>query len=255
MEVRGRIGGVVPDRLFAQPRLAAIYDDIDSDRSDLDHYEAIIDNLGAVRVLDVGCGTGVLACRLVRRCLEVVGVDPAAASLDVARAKPDADQVTWLHGEASALPPMRADVAVMTGNVAQVFLTDTAWQRNLRAIRRAVADNGHLVFETRDPAACAWEEWRDQPASIKNTAAGPVEYTIELTAVELPLVSFRITYRFQATGELLTSDSTLRFRERSEIESSLAAANFDVVDIRDAPDRPGREFIFTARATRHDRYS
>jgi len=65
-----RIGRVVhgqplrPDRIIADSRLAAIYDDIDGDRDDLDHYEAIVEELGARRVLDLGCGTGVLACRL-----------------------------------------------------------------------------------------------------------------------------------------------------------------------------------------------
>ena len=33
----------MPDLIFADPRLAAIYDEIDGDRSDLDHYEAIVD--------------------------------------------------------------------------------------------------------------------------------------------------------------------------------------------------------------------
>jgi SAM-dependent methyltransferase len=240
----------MPDRLFADRRLAAIYDDVDNDRSDLDHYEEIIIELGAHRVLDVGCGTGVLACRLARRGFEVVGADPAAASLEIARAKRGADAVTWLHGDATALPPMHVDVAVMTGNAAQVFLTDTAWLRALRGLRQAVADGGHFVFESRDPAARGWERWRDQPPAIVNTSAGPVEHTIKLTAVELPLVSFRLTYRFLATGELLVSDSTLRFRERSELEDSLAESGFDVVEVRDAPDRPGREFVLIARASR-----
>ncbi|MEK7424435.1 MAG: hypothetical protein AAB131_11420 [Actinomycetota bacterium] len=35
------------DQIFADPRLAAIYDDFNRDRFDLDHYEAIVDELGA----------------------------------------------------------------------------------------------------------------------------------------------------------------------------------------------------------------
>jgi len=46
---------------------------------------------------------------------------------------------------------------------------------------------------------------------------------------------------------VLTSDSTLRFRERGEVESSLAAHGYVVEEVRDAPDRPGREFVFFAR--------
>ncbi len=48
-------------------------------------------------------------------------------------------------------------------------------------------------------------------------------------------------------GELDVA-STLRFRERGEIEMSLRDAGFEVTDVRDAPDRPGREWIFVAHA-------
>lgn len=61
-------------------------------------------------MLDIGCGTGTFACLLASRVLEVVAVDPAEASLNVARSKPDADRVTWLRGYAATLPPLSADV-------------------------------------------------------------------------------------------------------------------------------------------------
>ncbi|MEJ7707652.1 MAG: hypothetical protein WKF82_10520 [Nocardioidaceae bacterium] len=46
---------------------------------------------------------------------------------------------------------------------------------------------------------------------------------------------------------MLTSDSTLRFRERDEVEATLVAHGYAVDEVRDAPDRPGREFVFFAR--------
>lgn len=241
--------GQVADRLFADPRLAAIYDDIDNDRSDLDHYEAIVDELGAASVLDVGCGTGVFACRLAKRGIAVTGVDPASASIEVARAKPPTGLVTWICGDATGLPPLPVDLATMTGNVAQVFVRDEDWNAALAGVRHAIRDGGYFVFETRNPSFRGWEEWRSQPSAIRQTrSAGPVEHSVELLDVELPLVSFRQTYRFLVDGAVLTSDTTLRFRERREIEDDLAAVGFDVIDVRDAPDRPGREFVFITKA-------
>jgi 2-polyprenyl-3-methyl-5-hydroxy-6-metoxy-1,4-benzoquinol methylase len=78
----------VADAIFTEPRLAEIYDPLDPDRSDLDAYAAMAAEWGAQSVLDVGCGTGTLACLLARRGVQVTGIDPAAASLAVARRKP-----------------------------------------------------------------------------------------------------------------------------------------------------------------------
>jgi 2-polyprenyl-3-methyl-5-hydroxy-6-metoxy-1,4-benzoquinol methylase len=120
------------DALFGEPRLAAIYDLVEGERrGDLDHYLAIAAELGARSLLDVGCGTGTLACRAASQGMDVTGVDPAAASLDVA-----------------------------------------------------------------------------------------------------------------AT---LTSDSTRRFWSRAEIEGSLRSGGYVLADVRDAPDRPGYEWVFIAR--------
>jgi SAM-dependent methyltransferase len=236
------------DALFEHPRLALAYDPLDPDRSDLDAYAALAEELRARSVLDIGCGTGTFACLLAERGIQVTAVDPAAASLEVARAKPGADQVRWILGEAAALPPLQVDLAVMTGNVAQVFVTDRDWQSVLGCARSAVRPGGHLVFETRDPRRQAWQEWDREHFYARADLPGgtTVEAWPEVTDVTGALVSFRSTFSF-SDGEILTSDSTLRFRERDELTGSLRAAGFTVAEIRDAPDRPGREFVFVAR--------
>lgn len=238
----------MPDRIFAEPRLAAIYDPLHSDRSDLVTYEAMVAEFGARRVLDLGCGTGELACRLAASGLEVVGLDPAEASLEVARRKPHAERVRWILGGAEDAPAVEADLAVMTGNVAQVFLEDAHWAAALAAAHGALRPGGLLVFEVRDPSRRAWERWT--PDSTRQRAdvpgVGVVETWVELTDVSLPFVSFRHVYVFESDGARLVSDSTLRFRERDEIERSLSAAGFERREIRDAPDRPRLEWVFVS---------
>jgi hypothetical protein len=54
----GRHGHTVPDAVFADPRLAPLYDAFDGPRHDLPAYIRIAAELGAERALDVGCGTG-----------------------------------------------------------------------------------------------------------------------------------------------------------------------------------------------------
>lgn len=239
----------MPDDAFTVPRLAQIYDVLEAKRDDLDHYLAIAAELGARRVLDVGCGTGTFACLLADRGVEVVGVDPAAASLDLARAKPGAQRVRWLHGDATSLPELRVDLATMTANVAQVFLGDEEWSATLRGIHAALRPGGHLVFEVRDPARQAWLDWNRASSylSLDVPGAGTVETWLDLTEVDGEYVSYRRTCIFAADGTTLTSDSTRRFRSRAEIEGSLRRAGYALAEVRGAPDRPGREWVFVAR--------
>ncbi len=236
------------DALFSDPRLAGVYDAFDAPRDDLAAYVALVEERGARRVVDVGCGTGTLALLLAQRGCSVVGVDPAEASLAVARAKPGAGSVTWVHGDATSLGPGVADLALMTGNVAQVFLTDAAWSATLQALHGALRTGGHLVLEARRPERRAWEDWAADPGPVVRDVAGvgEVEQRREVTEVDLPLVSFRHRYAFSRDGAVVASESTLRFRSRAEIEDSLVANGFVVDDVRDAPDRPGMEHVFLA---------
>ncbi len=239
------------DAIFELPQLAAMYDALDPDRSDLDVYGAIADELGARSVLDVGCGTGSFALLLADKGLAVTGVDPASASLHVARTKPGAERVRWIQGDATGLPPLEVDLATMTGNVAQAIVDDPFWEGTLRGVYDALRPGGYLVFETRDPTFEAWREWT-RAASLEVTqieGVGAVEHWAELTAVDLPVVSFRWTFVFP-DGDVLTSDSTVRFRERDEVQAALVAHGYVVDDVRGAPDRPGRELVFLARRPR-----
>ena len=237
-----------PDRKFAEPRLARIYDALEDGRRDLDPYVALAGELGAASVLDIGCGTGNLACRLAVAGLEVAALDPAAASIAVARTKPGADLVRWTVGDVSGLPPLRVDLVTMTGNVAQVFVDDAEWEAALGVACRSLGADGHVVFETRDPAVQAWRHWtRAGTRRVVDVAGvGPVETWVEVTEVSPPLVTFRQTFVFHDDGAVLTSDSTLVFRDRAGVQRSLEAAGLTVLDVRDAPDRPGLELVFVA---------
>jgi SAM-dependent methyltransferase len=246
---RSAAGRPMADPIFENRRLAAIYDALEADRGDLDAYVAIVDEFSSRSVLDIGCGTGTFACLLAHRGIPVIGVDPASASLDVARGKPGADLVQWMLGDATGLPPLSVDMVTMTGNVAQVFLTDDDWAATLRGAHAALAPTGRLVFETRDPDRRAWLDWTRERSRARVTlpGVGEVESWVDLVDVRGELVSFRWTYVFAADGAELTSDSTLRFRDRDEIVNSLSATGFELDDIRGATDRPGRELVFVAR--------
>ena len=166
----------------------------------------------------------------------------------MARAKPGARRVRWLHGDATSLPELAVDLATMTANVSHVFLTDQDWSAALRGIYAALRPGGRLVFEARNPARRAWQNWSREGTFLRLDVPGlgEVQTWLDLTEVSGEYVSYRRTYVFAADGATLTSDSTRRMRTRAELEDSLQAAGYALAEVRDAPDRPGREWVFIA---------
>jgi SAM-dependent methyltransferase len=74
------------------------------------------------RVLDVGCGTGVLACAAAERVGprgQVVGLDPNAQMLSVARRKPSG--IVWQSGRAESLPFDDASFDAVVSQFALMF--------------------------------------------------------------------------------------------------------------------------------------
>ncbi len=221
------------DAEFNDARIVEIYDLQCPWGPDDDYFRRAATDGPGSRVLDLGCGTGRLTIALGQDGLEVTGIDPAAASLDAARAKPGADRVTWVEGTSNAAPSAAFDTIVMTSHVAQFFVGDAAWTELLTDLRRILVPGGRLVFDTRDPEARAWDRWNPAETSHEITIASG-----ETVAVwtEVPLVdesdpdhivvSFRHHYEF-ADGELV-SDSTLEFRTEAAIRQSLMAAGFDI---------------------------
>jgi SAM-dependent methyltransferase len=233
---------------FEDPRVAALYDVFDNDRSDLQPYLQLADELNAESVLDLGCGTGTLAIAFAERGLDVTAVDPAAAMLAVAQAKPGADRVRWAQGDGGSLPAVEVDLATMTGNAAQAIVERDAWHGTLRGVHGVLRRGGAFVFETRNPEARAWEQWTRAASycTVDVEGRGTLESWDEVTETAGELVTFRSTILFP-DGDALMTESTLRFRTRSEVVDDLVECGYAVSDVREAPDRPGRELVFIAR--------
>src|SRR5690606_24307642 len=145
----------------------------------------LADELEASTIIDLGCGTGLLTRALASGEREVIGVDPSPAMLAVARKGQDAERVRWIEGDATALGAVDADLALMTGNAAQVFLEDEPWETALRSLHAALRPGGRLAFDSRNPGAREWERWnRESTHQRLETPYGPVETWLEVVSVE-----------------------------------------------------------------------
>lgn len=243
----------MPTSEFDDPRIAEIYDIVEGFRDDLVIYADLLDELGARSALDVGCGTGVLGHMLLERGYRVVGVEPAGAMIERARRVPGADRARWVHGYLEDALPVKVDAVTMTANTAMVFADDDQWAGVLQRCRAALDVGGHLVFEARIREVEAWRSWGEKglPHQFDAGHYGQVSSSTTIDEVthraQVDLVTFTNIDEL-SSGEQIRAVSTLAFRSRSSIEAALGVAGFDVSEVRDAPDRPGRQWVFVARA-------
>lgn len=234
------------------PRIVDLYDEDNPDGPDHDFYRGLADARNARSILDLGCGTGILTVTLAGAGRRVVGVDPSAAMLAYARARPGAQAVTWIAGDSAAAPRESFDLAILSGNVAQ-HIPDEAWPRTLRDLRDRLRPGGTLAFESRNPSAREWESWDTGERTSRATRHGTLVEWLELDRVDARTVRFTAYNRFVQAGETVAVAETLVFRARAELERDLAAAGFDVESIvgdwTGAPvDGASRLLVVVARA-------
>lgn len=240
---------------FTNLNLVAIYDAVNPIGSYADFYLNLADKLGAQKVIDLGCGTGLLSHELVRQGHEVVGVEPAPAMLEQAKQK-YGDEAEWIVGSTEALQPdMQAGLLVMTGHVAQFFLEDEAWRQALQDIQGSLKPGGYLAFESRNPNVQPFTGWPTEArrAEISTTPRGPVEWWSENLIYANGYATYEIHYLFADTGGELISHNKLRFRTQEEITNSLEAAGFTVERLYGDRDSSklqsnSKEMIFVARS-------
>ncbi|MEU2713643.1 methyltransferase domain-containing protein [Streptomyces sp. NPDC007205] len=220
------------DHVFTDLTLAALYDRLNPWGPGDDFY------LGLVRearsVLDIGCGTG----RLLRRARDeghqgrLMGLDPAPAMLVQARrARPDGE---WVLGDMrTRLWNNEFDLVVMTGHAFQELVRDEDIRSSLRAVRAALADGGRFVFETRNPAARAWERWvPERVYDITADDGTPVRVWHEVQG-DGPgggRVRFTETYDGDGWPAPRVCHSVLRFLDNASLRSFLEEAGLSVVE-------------------------
>ena len=229
----------VPSAEFTDPLLVAVYDAINPYElgTQPDFVAAVAARIDARRIVDLGCGTGIVSCALALAGYEVIGADPAPAMVDVARTKPGADRVRWIVGGADALGTAEADLAIMTGHVAQFFVADDDWSTALAHLHAVLRPEGRLVFESRNPVAREWETWGSaRRTTVHDPQAGPIETWTRVDDVRADVVRYTLGYRFTRTGDEVLVANALRFRSEPELRASLATAGFEVETVHGAWD-------------------
>lgn len=213
---------------YSDPRLAVFYDQLNPWGSDRDFYLDLV--MAARSVLDVGCGTGCVLreARVAGHAGRLVGLDPAAAMLNQAKARIDVD---WILGDLGSVCFDREfELVIMTGHVFQVFLSDDEIAAALTAVRAALADGGWFAFETLNPRLQPWETWTNQAEVIASDGTVVNAANTNPRLVKCGIVE--VVGRFSSPNwerEVLCP-SRFRFVEADELDAFLAEAGLRVVE-------------------------
>jgi 2-polyprenyl-3-methyl-5-hydroxy-6-metoxy-1,4-benzoquinol methylase len=214
------------DAHYANPRLAEIYDAGNGWSEDRDFYLNLAGST-PIRVLDLGCGTGLICHAYASKGHMVTGVDPAASMLDVARRKKNGSKIEWILAEAQEYSSDRLfDLIIMTGHAFQVLLSDKDVQSTFRTMRKHLAKGGKIVFESRNPQIDWVSRW-NKNVNLE-LPQGKVFIERKVKGRHEPFITFETRYHF--SDETLVSESKLRFWTQDEIASLLESCDLQIVD-------------------------
>ena len=217
------------DGLYRDAQLAQFYDLENGWGCDFDYCQRLAEP--ARSVLDLGCGTGQLAAKLAGD-RNVVGVDPAAAMLDIAGRRPGGERVTWVQADARTVRlARRFDLVLLTGHAFQVFLTGDDQRAALATIAAHLAPDGRFIFDTRNPAVQAWRRWTPEPSRrrLEHPGLGAVDaWNDAAHDAATGIVTYETHYRAVAGGQHLWAASKIRFVDREPLAAMLVEQGLEV---------------------------
>ena len=217
---------------YRDERLVALYDSDHAARKDHQYYRALADALGAKKIIDFGCGTGLLTRALATPGRDVIGVDPSATMLAYARRQPWAEAVIWIDGDAAAIEGAgEVDLVVSSGNT-MMHLSAEAYPSVLSSLADALRPEGIISFDSRNPGARAWTRWtRAATYSERDIPSGRLREWLEVTEVHHGRVVFDAHNVFQ-NGRDAVYTSVLYFRAAEDITADLRRAGFSDIRVR-----------------------
>ena len=217
----------------AYTRLAGVYDELVVDPC---HgvWAAFLDELwsndehGVESVLDVCCGTGLLAAELAALGYQVVGLDCSEAMLDRARRRLPED-VRFVR---STLPALEVtgeyDAAVCTYDGLN-YLTSADLGSTFAALSRRIRPAGWLVFDAHTDAMMAFTVSRPvvrgEDGEHRFVISSVVDTRTRICDTRIEIVS--------DGGSSFSEQHRQHFHRAADIEGSLIDAGFEVAAVRD----------------------
>ncbi len=222
---------MIDENLYTDPNLTRFYDLENTWAPDFDFCRTLGE--GRMAILDLGCGTGMFAAEMARDGRHfVVGVDPAAAMLDIAKKRQGGERVEWMEGDARTLDLDRKfDFIVLTGHVFQIFLTDDDRAAVLRTIAQHLSADGIFIFDSRNPARAEWKQWTPENSTqhLAHPELGDVLAWNDVSPIDdAGVITYHSFYKVMAEARTYSSSARIAFPSRDSIVRQIGQAGLAV---------------------------
>ena len=234
--------------LDAYTRLAGVYDEVVVDPCHgalagfLDELFGT-DDEGVACLLDVCCGTGLLAAELTARGYRVTGVDASEAMLARARhlLGPHA---TLIHATLPDLPLETAFDAATCTLDGFTYLAPAALAPTVEAIARVLRPAGWLVFDTHTASMMAFTSSRPV---VSGEEEGHRFVILAEVDADARLCDTRIDVTPGGAASPFSEHHRQYFHRDADIRTALMDGGFEVIAVRDGySDRPADDSTLSA---------
>jgi SAM-dependent methyltransferase len=232
----------------AYTRLAGVYDEVVVDPC---HgvWAAFLDDLfgtdehGVADVLDVCCGTGLLAAELAARGYRVTGVDASEAMLARARSLLGPG-VPLIRATLPDLPVEKIFDAATSTLDGFTYLAPETLGPTMEALARALRPGGWLVFDVHAEAMLALTSSRPVVSGEKGGHRFVMSASVDPAA---RVCDTRIDFTPTGNDPPFSESHRQYFHRAADIRSALVESGFDVIAVRDEySDRPADDSTLTA---------
>lgn len=214
--------------------LAMLYDDVVVDPCFGDwaqflHHRWGADPTPVQRVLDIGCGTGLLARELIDLGYDVVGLDGSPAMLEHARRQLGADALL-VQAVLPEVPDVgQFDAAVSTFDTLN-YLTPTEMAATMGAVARRLRPGGWWIFDLHTDALLRLMAEQPHGAGEQAGWAFTLDSTVDAQA-RTCRTQFWATHH--ATGRTVAEEHEQFFFTDAQVQDALSRAGFAQVVVVD----------------------
>jgi len=227
----------MPEMIKLYSTLASIYHEMYQQIFDYDKefmfYHSFLKKKKCHKIIEIGCGTGLLAKRLIEAGYDYLGVDLYNEMLEIARKETSSDR--FIQGDMRYFQvDQNFDCALITGRSLAYIISDPEIISTFRGIHHLLRDNGYFIFDSFD-ANKIFDNFTEESEQVVKSGSKTITRKNKMVRNLATgwTWDFNAKYIIKENNATVEYDdfSTLRAFTREEVHLFLKLTGFDLVEL------------------------